>query len=430
MQPKLLAVVVFAFLVSLRSVCGGDVTVACPLPADVPTLDWLAGDWKNREDLEQFPSIHNFNGQMLVNKDMASISWLASAPFSQGFHSGALKLDGKVPVAEKFRWYPYQTVRAGSAEGLRIETTNRMVFDARGVLWRIGLTNTSSTPITANISVDLIGAISKLTAPNAWDWGYAQPGRGGPKWRHFETEADRAAVDHTPSAHPGNAEDYRATVAEDRQSLAIGDTKTAAKTVFAFASKPDALESDGHQGVATWRLHLAAGETKSIEYAMAFGEDAIPRGRVSPKLAPPVSERPDHVTGSVAADAARWASQFDAVFDNAKRSWEGRYAQAFTPGNGYFGGNLPTLQTNDLALRRNYYMGAVTILLMLRDQLPHGHRVFVAGGPRYGASVQFIWDTGLMDTLFALLEPQAMREYVAKTLQVGPRPLSGVRLLR
>jgi hypothetical protein len=62
-------------------------------------------------------------------------------------------------------------------------------------------------------------------------------------------------------------------------------------------------------------------------------------------------------------------------------------------------------------------MGVVTMLLMFRDQLPYSRRVFVAGGPRYGASVMFIWDTGMMDTLFALLEPAAMREYVTKTLQ-------------
>ncbi len=62
-------------------------------------------------------------------------------------------------------------------------------------------------------------------------------------------------------------------------------------------------------------------------------------------------------------------------------------------------------------------MGVVTMLLMLRDQLPYSPRVFLVGGPRYGASVMFIWDTGMMDTLFALLEPTAMRAYILQTLQ-------------
>ena len=56
----------------------------CPLPAGVPNLDEMAGDWKNRGDLEQFSSIHNFDAELLVNKDFASVSWIASPPFSPG----------------------------------------------------------------------------------------------------------------------------------------------------------------------------------------------------------------------------------------------------------------------------------------------------------------------------------------------------------
>lgn len=121
--------------------------------------------------------------------------------------------------------------------------------------------------------------------------------------------------------------------------------------------------------------------------------------------------------GKERARALHWATNFDAVFDDAKRLWEKRYAQVFTPDNGFFEGNLPVLQIHDPAIQRNYYMGVVTMLLMFRDQLPCSPRVFLAGGPRYGASVMFIWDTGMMDTLFALLEPSAMRAYIVKTLQ-------------
>jgi lysophospholipase L1-like esterase len=365
----------------------------CPLPAGVPALDEMAGDWKNRTELEQFPSIHNFDAELLVNQDFASVSWLASPPFSQGFHSGVLTLNGHVPVAEKFRWFPYQAVRSGVRDGLGIETVNRMVFDDRGVLWRITLSNTQPAAVTETVAVDLIGDISKLTAPGSWDWAFAQPGPGGPKRRYEETEAIRAAVGQRPAQRCGNAGDYCATV-KPKNVLVVNDTTTPAKTAFAFATKPDTLVSDGHQGIAAWQCHLASGETKTIEYVMAFGEGA-----------------------KVTSDALRWAAQFDAVFTDAKKFWEQRYAEVFTPHNGFFEGNLPVLQTDDPALRRNYYMGVVTMLLMLRDQLPYSPRVFVAGGPRYGASVEFIWDTGMMDTLFAQLEPAVLRAYVVKTLQ-------------
>jgi hypothetical protein len=365
----------------------------CPLPEGVPTLDEMAGDWKDRSELEQFPSIHNFDAELLVNKDFASVSWVASPPFSQGFHSGVFKLNGKVPVVEKFRWFPYQAVRSGLAAGLAIETVNRMVFDDRGVLWRITISNTQPAAVTATVSIDLIGDISELTAPGSWDWAFAQPGAGGPVRRYDETETVRADVDKLPSEVPGNNNDYRAAI-ESKTALVVRDSTTPAQTVFAFAAKPDGLDSDGHQGEAKWQLHLGPGESKTIEYVMAFGDSK-----------------------KVDADARRWAGHFDATFDDAKRLWEQRYAEVFTPHNGFFEGNLPVLQTDDPALCRNYYMGVVTMLLMLRDQLPYSPRVFVAGGPRYGASVEFIWDTGMMDTLFAQLEPTVMRAYVVKTLQ-------------
>src|SRR5512146_2586985 len=71
-----------------------------PLPKGVPTLDQMAGDWKPRTDLVQYPSLYSFNSGLHVNKDFASVSWLTSPPFSQGFHSGVFKVDGQVPVAD------------------------------------------------------------------------------------------------------------------------------------------------------------------------------------------------------------------------------------------------------------------------------------------------------------------------------------------
>ena len=364
------------------------------LPPGVPTLDELAGDWKTRDDIVQYPSVHNFKAELLVNRDFSSVSWVAAPPFSQGFHSGAFSVNGKVPAAEQFRWYPYQSVRTGSAGGLAIETINRLVFDDSGVLWRITLSNTEHKAVTATVAINLIGAISSLKSSNSWDWAFAQPGADGPKRRYEETEAARESVDKVPSDHPSNAEDYKASIVASDKVLLIRDTKTPAETAFAFHHRPDLLESDGHQGSATWKVHLAPGKTEVLEFVMAFGDP----GTAQPR-------------------AARWAKQFDTVFADAKRLWEQRYAQVFTPHNGFFEGNLPVLQTDDPAIRRNYYMGVVTMLLMFRDQLPYSPRVFLAGGPRYGASVMFIWDTGMMDTLFALLEPAAMREYVIKTLQ-------------
>ena len=359
------------------------------IAAQIPSLDELASDWKTLDELELLPSIHNFNGQLMVNKDLASISWLASPPYSQGFHSGVLKINGQMPLAGKFRWFPYQTIRAGSMDGLAIETVNRMVFDSHGVLWRISVSNTQTTAQSGRISVDLIGNISKLTAPDSWDWSYAQPGPGKPKHRFEEIEIIR---DNLPP-RPENAADYQATLSKSGYLLQISDATTPARTAFAFARKPDTLKSDGQQGVATWNFHLAAGETQTIEFVMAYGEG-----------------------DQVAATAARWAKRFNTTFADAKKLWAQRYEDAFTPHNSFFEGNLPVLKTDDPALRRNYYMGAVTMLLMLRDQLPGSPRVFSAGGPRWGSSIEFIWDLGLVSNVFALLEPKVMKAHLITAL--------------
>ncbi len=205
-----------------------------------------------------------------------------------------------------------------------------------------------------------------------------------------ETDAIRAAL---PS-RPANGADYRAALNESGAVLLISDVKTPAKTAFAFARKPDALDADKQQGAVTWNFHLAPSEGITIEFVMAYGEG-----------------------NPVTANAVHWAKQFGATFDEAGKLWEKRYLDTFTPGNGFFEGNLPVLETDDPALRRNYYMGVVTMLLMLRDQLPGSPRVFSAGGPRWGSSIQFIWDTGMMGNLFALLEPKVMKTYLIQTLQ-------------
>ena len=67
--------------------------------------------------------------------------------------------------------------------------------------------------------------------------------------------------------------------------------------------------------------------------------------------------------------------------------WKQRWADAFTPGNAHFSGNLPTLETDDAALRRNYYMGALTMLVLERTWLPGPARFHHERRARRGHSV-------------------------------------------
>src|SRR6188508_2650932 len=63
----------------------------------IPTLEQASGKWVAADTTAMEPSIRNFRGQALVNRDMTSISWFASAPYSGGYHTGVMKINGEVP---------------------------------------------------------------------------------------------------------------------------------------------------------------------------------------------------------------------------------------------------------------------------------------------------------------------------------------------
>ncbi len=90
--------------------------------------------------------------------------------------------------------------------------------------------------------------------------------------------------------------------------------------------------------------------------------------------------------------------------DDCERVWEQRWADAFTPGNSHFSGNLPVLKTADAALSRNYYMGVETMLELERTQFAVSNRSFITSGER-GDGIQYYWDASMQATAWAMLEP-------------------------
>src|SRR5580658_8471542 len=81
---------------------------------NIPSLESVSGIWINADTLGIEPSVRNFRAQALLGKDMSSISWFASAPYSGGYHSGAIRINGKAPLGQLYRWYPYQALRKSS----------------------------------------------------------------------------------------------------------------------------------------------------------------------------------------------------------------------------------------------------------------------------------------------------------------------------
>jgi hypothetical protein len=166
-------------------------------------------------------------------------------------------------------------------------------------------------------------------------------------------------------------------------------------TVVCPATKPDSVTND--HGTVRWQWKVALSAGGKTEMGFVAGD-----GRVADLQ-------------KVQGDVTRWRKHFVAEFDGFKHCWEQRWADAFTPGNKHFSGSLPALVTDNAALKRNYYMGIVTMLELERTQYPVHPRSFITSGER-APGTQFYWDASMQSTVWALLEPVGMKATLRRWL--------------
>ncbi|GIH10367.1 hypothetical protein Rhe02_84340 [Rhizocola hellebori] len=169
-------------------------------PSGVPPLDSLSGGWVAREELAHLPSLRNQWGQAHANADLTSLSWLALPPYSGGYHTGALRIDGVVPAATAFRWAPWGVQRRAQAGPLHVVTDTRMGYEQTNVLWRTEVTNTSGQAVTVTVSQELLAPVAVSEVD--WGWLYGTPWNDGHYHDFFATERTRAEVLAT---EPGRA---------------------------------------------------------------------------------------------------------------------------------------------------------------------------------------------------------------------------------
>jgi hypothetical protein len=171
-------------------------------------------------------------------------------------------------------------------------------------------------------------------------------------------------------------------------------------TVIFPATKPDAVTNDNGMIHWCWNVSLSAGGRNEVEFVAGDGHAAD-----APK---------------VWADVMRWSVNFSREFNGFKQCWEQRWADAFTPGNHHFSGSLPVLVTDNAALKRNYYMGILTMLELERTQFPVFPRSFITSGER-APGTQYYWDASMQSTVWALLEPAGMKATLRRWLVQNPR---------
>ncbi|WP_142190069.1 hypothetical protein [Arenibacter algicola] len=342
---------------------------------------------------------------------MTSVSWFVSAPYSGGHHTGSLKINGETPEASLFRWYPYQALRKGNFNGLDVESATRMLVEQDAIMWEITLTNTKDTVISSEVDLDMIGYISQYKEGD-WKWWYPMPDWNGNRSESRDQKIEdmrKQIINDSLGADirwPSDkevlkSEHYRANA--ENNTIYINDKNTPAVSAFSLVTKPDKLKAMNSGGTASWNFELAPGESKVIKYFLAYGDDAK----------------------TIEKNVDDWTSDFDRSFAGIKSDWEKKWNQIFTPDQSFISGCFPVLETDDELAKKVYYTGPLTMLYLLNTNLPEHERVYLTGGPRWGASTTFFWDIAIWSELWAVVDPDMMKEQIISWIKIDPNKFYG-----
>jgi hypothetical protein len=388
----------------------------------IPSLEELSGKWVSVDSVDMEPSIRNFRAQALVNDDMTSISWLASAPYSGGYHTGTLRVNGKTPIVTHWRWQPYQALRKSIGEGMEVNSSTRMVVDENVILWNVEIKNTSSSEQAYQVELDHIGFISKYP-DQEWQWWYPYPTIDGQTTKRDDVienmrdyigtgkTSEEKMVEELINGRPTKtlktavwpskrevltSEKYTATL--DGNLVLVKDTETDAVSGFSIRTTPDTLMAANAGATSNWSFSLSPGQSKTIEYALVWDDN-------SESLEKTLLETNNH---------------FDAKWESVQAEWESRWLAIFKPDNDILSGTFPILESDDEAANRVYYTGPLTMLYLMNTNLPEHEKVFLTGGPRWGASITFFWDITEWSTLWAVVDPEMMKEHLTAWVSIDP----------
>lgn len=370
----------------------------------IPDLDEMSSIWISRDTLAIQPTLRNLRAQAILNNDMTSISWFASAPYSGAYHTGSMRVNGNTVYANDFKWSAYGSERRVNLDSLSIHSTTRMVFEDNGVLWKVRFENNTSKNIKIELDQDVIGFISKYTMD--WQWWYPTPSIRTNKKEDYEEDLigvflenlheAKDVRDHIGMNNGGDhwisdsvilaSEFYSTSIMEDQ--VMVSDRYSEARTSFAFYPSPDLIQKKSAGATASWILEIPANESIEWNMVMSFGDK----------------------DQNVSKKAKEWLGSFNNEFNKVKELWNQRWIKLFTPDNEIFSGNFPALETADARVRRVYYNSPLTMLYLMNTNLPVMDRVVLTGGPRWGPSIMFYWDTTSWRTIGATSDPEMMKE--------------------
>jgi hypothetical protein len=180
-------------------------------------------------------------------------------------------------------------------------------------------------------------------------------------------------------------------------NAALHSPELAMDSLYQFHDQPHLAESadDPAEIESRWRFLLRPGATHEIRFHMCVNTKAE----------------------TFPADEIRSPAWFESQWLRSKAVWDERWKDAFTPGNPFFSGNAPVLVTEDAAIHEIYYRSVLTLLVLLRTNT-WCDRAFITSGER--GNIVYYWDTSLFSTIFALLEPEKMKQQIKFFLEQDP----------
>ena len=326
-------------------------------PQHVPSLDEMSGEWMPASIVTNPPDVNNFHDMVIVGRDLTSYYC----------YFGALFTHTKDPLTQWKIGYPQVKM---TLDGKEYPATDFRWYAYRGLRRNLDCAGLSVQTDTRMVN-EQRGVLCQITVTN-----------GTKATRDFQL-ALRV---------PGKLDEGGVMVLNATQNPRT-------TSAVAPSRKPDQVSVEGEDVIWQWKLSLPPGASTNLGYAAGDGSH--------------------DQTAATQKNVAGWAGNFQGEMDAFEGVWKQRWADAFTPGNKHFSGNFPVLKTDDAALSRNYYMGALTMLDLERTQFPIS-RAFITSGER-SEGIQYYWDASMAATAWALLEPQDMKAVLRRWLALNPR---------
>eukprot|EP01043_Picozoa_sp_COSAG02_P020711 COSAG02_NODE_1027_length_15115_cov_118.186867_8_plen_495_part_00 len=353
------------------------------------------------------PAIAQPGGALAVDNggDLLGVGCFDAPPFAgtcgpesfgtlsiDGFHSAALT------TGLSTLWAPHHIMRnatlwrpgGGEVRGM---SSVRMGFDSQVVLLRLELEALSPSQAPLNVSISLAALIFAQTG--GWAWPIERPRDGDGMVCSVRRNTPGALT-----VHPGSNTSSVSAFSQGTPVPVLSMQKSAAV-------------------VASWpALQMKPGEPIIIELALAVGRgDPVD-----------IEQKVDAVAqdfGSAWADAATdWSDWWDSAFDPSMHAARQQAGRRDLGAAVVFEGQLPILTSDDEALKRTYYMGAVTLLTMARHDIVSGSKwegkmCFGSAGVESAFAAMYIWDTTLNSLLLTLLEPSYFQSMIEAWLGMG-----------